>query len=330
MQRISISGISRIPPRRFVWIGVGLIIVASIVGGVVSTGKRLSTERVSAELLSVIRPPTAFLTLDLTDLPPTSDRMHYLVWLQDEKGLWNTGPTFTRSVTGALLNTNGFPTTSFPIERDPAKITGIRITIESTQIEPVSSSERIILEGEVQDGSFNLASPIEELDVIGTSVLATPSNGLDLATQETSGIWFATLKDGAFSTPGLTLPPPPLGFTYDATISTLGRIFHTSTFDETRTRTHNRDHADTGELFPVPGIDLLRNPPPGLVFPLDLTQGDVRISVNLVPKNDENMFFTREPFLPLIEQDLPKGIAAHTAIPFTRAIHFPYGAGHIE
>lgn len=330
MQRISISGISRIPPRRFLWVGVGLLVIASIVGGVLSTGKRLSTERVSAEVLEVIRAPKAFLTLDLHNLPPTSDRMQYLVWLEDEKGLWNKGPIFTRSVTGALLNPNGFPTTSFPIDRDPGKITGVRITIESTQIESISSSERIILEGEVEDGSFELISPAEKLDVIGTSVLATPSNGLELTTQETSGIWFATLKSGAFSEPGLTLPVAPLGFTYDATVTTLGRIFHTASFDENRTRNHNRDYADTGEAFPVPGIDLLKNPPSGLVFPLDLTQGDVRISVNLVPKNDENMFFTREPFLPLIEQDLPKGIAAHTPIPFTRAIHFPYGSGHVE
>lgn len=156
----------------------------------------------------------------------------------------------------------------------------------------------------LQPGNFILTAP------------TTPDINL-----QGSGIWFVQRRDlntnnpplNSNLDPGLVLGLPPRGWSYNGWILTelrnpvwvpTGRFQASNQPDrEQRFSTSER------QPFRYPGEDFLINPPPGVIFPMDLNStGEREVVVSLEP---DQLTLSR-PFFPLYRANLPKAMPEQT------------------
>ncbi len=122
-------------------------------------------------------------------------------------------------------------------------------------------------------------------DAAGTFLLATPTDGNN--TNELSGIWFLEVPG---PNPSLVLPQLPPGWVYegwaviDGVPVTSGTFLQATGFDD-----FDGFSGDQGGP-PFPGEDYLKNAPPGLTFPTDLTGATVVVSVEPSPDDSPAPF----------------------------------------
>ncbi len=117
----------------------------------------------------------------------------------------------------------------------------------------------------------------------GRYILATPTNGP--GTDEKSGIWFVDLSSDGRGR-GLQIPIPLEGWRYEGWVITEGHRFSTGAITH-----HSRDdlaapYSGSSPTFGYPGEDFLYNAPPGVTFPLDLSNAQILVTIEPYPDPD--------------------------------------------
>lgn len=229
------------------------------------------------------------IVLNVTDLPALQNGVHYEGWAVLGNGtLVSTGKFNVNS--GALVDLSGtaIEGNRFTTTFDLAEASRIVITIEpSSDANSVPSATKV-LAGNLSGGEASLS--IGHPDAMnedfsassGSFVLATPTNADD--SDETSGVWFASLASGA-PVASLVLPDAPAGWAYEGWVVVDGTPLSTGVFN-------SPNMADDAVTFyagggpPLPGEDFLVNAPAGLTFPVDLS--DSFVAITLEPAQDDS------------------------------------------
>jgi hypothetical protein len=173
----------------------------------------------------------------------------------------------------------GEATMSFTVDMDISMADAIAITIEPEGDSDDMPSGIILISGELFNHAAKLSFPANFDEISGKYILATPSNGAE--TDENSGIWFLELP--APPIPGLILPELPSGWVYEGWIVyegtpiTSGRFTDTAAFDMFDGFSASMDYP------PFPGEDYLINPPMGVSFPIDLSDGMSKAVISVEP-----------------------------------------------
>lgn len=123
---------------------------------------------------------------------------------------------------------------------------------------------------------------------LGCAVVATPTDDPDMD-HELSGIWFGTMVTASPS-PGLSLPTLGAGWVYEGWAVIGGKALSTGRFATALRADSGAPYSSTGVGFAFPGEDFLRNAPPGLTFPTDISSGTVMITVEPSPDYSANPF----------------------------------------
>lgn len=167
---------------------------------------------------------------------------------------------------------------SFSLPRDLSEANQIVITIEPEGDTDTVPSGIVVLSGGVSGNSATLSFPVDFSGATGNYILATPTNGGD--TDETSGIWFLKLPG---PTAGLELPSLPDGWIYEGWVVNQDTPLTSGRFVAV-------DEVDLFDGFssiepgpPFPGEDYLVNPPEGIVFPIDLSDGASQAVISVEP-----------------------------------------------
>ena len=186
------------------------------------------------------------------------------------------------------VDANGMASTSsFEVDqKDIDKAERYVLTIEPYPDSDPSASSVHILAGDFSGNSASLsvahgsALATDFASSIGSYLIATPTDGSN--TNETSGIWFLNPIGPSQS---LELPSLPGSWEYEGWVVINGTAVSTGKFT-------NASDADSGNPFsgnlsapPFPGEDFLQNAPSGLIFPTDLSEATVVISVEPIPDN---------------------------------------------
>jgi hypothetical protein len=210
------------------------------------------------------------LRLDLQGLPGLA-RGHYEGWAiyGDEKV--STGK-FRVSGSG-LVSLSGEPITEFRVDRDLRAADAIAVTIEADGDTDNLPSGILILFGEVTNGRAALRFPFDLSGSSAQYVLATPTNGDDPKSEETSGVWFPDLK----------LPAAPSGWKYEGWAVHKGNALSTGRFVNPAAPDEFSGYSGPQSGPPVPGEDFLVNAPTGITFPIDLADGESVIAITIEP-----------------------------------------------
>ncbi len=159
-----------------------------------------------------------------------------------------------------------------------AEADAIVITIEPAEDADPKPSGIVILQGEVSEGSADLAFPVDFTEATGTYILATPTNGAD--TDETSGIWFLELPT---TTGGLDLPTLPDGWVYEGWAVFEGAPLTSGRFTAVDEADGFDGYSGVEAAPPFPGEDYLVNPPEGVTFPIDIGDGSSLVVISIEP-----------------------------------------------
>ncbi len=254
------------------------------------------------------------LRLDLRKLP-VLHQGHYEAWAIFGTEKVSTGK-FQVTQNGAITTLSGAPITEFRSDRDLRSANAIAITIEPEGDNDNSPSGIIILIGQVSNGRSTLRFPLDLSGSKAQYVLATPTQG-DKAPNQTSGVWFPDLK----------LPQAPSGWKYESWAVYNGRALSTGRFANPNAPDEFSGHSGSLPAPPIPGEDFLRNPPPGLTFPINLADGKSVIAITLEPDLNGVDPTGPEPFdLKPFVASVPLGAADHQPFMITLDLSgFPSG-----
>lgn len=241
------------------------------------------------------------LTLDVQSLP-TLDEGVYEGWAIDGDEKVSTG-TF-----------HAGDDLSFDVDRDLAEADSIMVTVEPQPDDDPAPSGVVLLQGAVEDGTADLAFPVDLANASGSYILATPTNGAD--SQETAGVWFLDVPDPS---PALELPTLGDGWSYEGWAVTQGQPVTSGRFDAPSGADDFDGYSGDQAAPPFPGEDFLRNAPDDLDFPADLADGSSRIVVSVEPDVDGEDPTGPAPFQikPLVG-DVPADADDHTDLDLQR------------
>ena len=255
----------------------------------------------------------------LAPLDPTRDGT-YLLWGLGERNETRLLSVFFVNESGVVVDENGMPIDTFTTDEVAMRtLQGILVTIEAN---PASESPggMQVISGTFIDRVADLTVPISSgiTSATGTLRVFTPTDGPD--TNENSGIWMVD----AAGEPSLNMPDTTAALQYETFIEIGGQNLNLGRFDVV-------DKADDSCRFCAgiaefsqperPGDDLLKNPPAGLVFPIDISGAIVRISL-------EGRFndFAQQSQLIVFEAVLPSGLVGGEIVGYTNlAGSFPTG-----
>jgi hypothetical protein len=261
----------------------------------------------------------ADMTLDLSGLEDLGEASVYEGWLIVNGAPVSTG-IFTVNTAGVLSKT------TFQIETSIlASATKFVLSIEPVNdTEPAPSDQKLLagdFGGDTATVSTSVAPAIGDFSASsGSFFLRTPtdeSGGLNNGNDQ-NGVWFGA--PGAPPTSDFTLPILPAGWAYEGWVVTDNGPISTGTFTEFNAMDAFNGFSGTSPGPPIPGEDFFNNAPTGLIFPLDVRNRTVVISVEPVPDNSPAPFLLK----PLIGT---AGIeTAPVAYPFMyNATSFPTG-----
>ena len=261
--------------------------------------------------------------LELDNLPVLQDGFHYQAWAKIGFEYFGTD-SFNKAENGGFVNNSGqFIQNSFVFDRDVSTASLIMITIEDKRDSDDIPSGTVVLAGDVVNSVAILTADHE--DALGTSfaaqsgqfMLMTPSD-LD-ASNETSGVWFATGARTSLS-PGLSLPALPSGWAYQGWVDTGDVLLTTGAFTAMDDHDLERPHG-LPDAPPFPGEDFLENAPQGITFPADLAGATVWVSAEPAP--DDNGV---TPYgIRVLSGSIPANPSADTAYSLSSDLQAPSG-----
>ncbi|WP_425077800.1 anti-sigma factor [Psychroserpens sp. S379A] len=248
-------------------------------------------------------PTNSNLTLNLTGLEALGDDFVYEGWI-----IVNGAPVSTGTFTSVT-----FPQTFSVNSEQLNNATTFVLSIEPAIDPDPAPAATKILAGDFSGASANVDSNGIVADFstsTGTYILATPTDDDD--TNEESGVWFLDNSSGS-AVAGLDLPVLSDGWAYEGWVVFDGTPISTGTFINPASADDNATSSpfkgDTGNGPGYPGEDYLQNAPQGLMFPTDLRDRTVVISVEPIPDNSP-MPFTLKPLAHMV----PSTAMTHTAI----------------
>ena len=229
------------------------------------------------------------LTLNLSGLEDLGTTSVYEGWLI-VGGVPVTTGTFT-------VDGMGVPSrTVFQVEAsDLAAATKFVLTLEpSIDGDPTPSDQKLLagdFNGSSADVSTSVAPAIGDFSAsTGSFFLRTPTDeggGLNNGNDQ-NGVWFGV--PGAPPTADFTLPTLPTGWAYEGWVVTDNGPISTGTFTAFDTADSFNGFSGSNPGPPIPGEDFFLNPPSGVIFPLDVRNRTVVISVEPSPDNSPAPF----------------------------------------
>ncbi|WP_406656809.1 hypothetical protein V7O62_13225 [Methanolobus sp. ZRKC2] len=217
---------------------------------------------------------------------------------------------------------------SFSVAENISSAEMVVVTIEAGNDTDAEPSGIVILEGEVENGTADLEFPLNLSEANGTYILATPTDGAD--TNETSGIWFLELPEPP--TAGLELPDLPEGWVYEGWVINQGQPISSGKFVAVDEADFFDGYSGPEPAPPFPGEDFLVNAPEGVVFPLDLADGESLAVISIEPDINGTDPTGSSPFQikPLIGE-IPEGAMDHVNYPMELNLSsVPSGTATIE
>ncbi len=270
------------------------------------------------------------LVLQFSNLPPLENNFHYEGWAviaNEDKSIGK----FKIHPNGSITDIEGVavPEGRIGTEFDVAEATLIKVSIEEAGDVNTTPSGSFILAGAVSGFSAVLSINHEEAigKVFSTSsaqyLLATPSTTDTL--DEKSGIWFIEDMNAVEPTPGIDAPDLEGGWVYEGWVTFGDTTLTIGQFELPGAGDSSDEFTGTEPIPFLPGEDFVRNAPPGLTFPTDLSS--LTITITLEPEKDDNrngpsqfLLFSgsvpetaeKHVTYPLVNfyQDLPSGVIA--------------------
>jgi hypothetical protein len=256
------------------------------------------------------------LRLSFTALPPLAGGFTYEGW-----AIVGGAPVSTGKLAERVPGTETFMVTNDVAER----ASGVVITIEPANDFDPGPSMTKVLAGPLVNGRAELSIAAKEAigtdfgTATGTFILATPTDGM--MNNERSGVWFLVpppmvmgMPQG-MPRPSLELAPLPEGWTYegwavvDGTPLTTGKFVMAMGADRAAPFS-----ASSAPAPPFPGEDFLVNAPEGVMFPRDLR--NQRIVITVEPEPDDSPM--PYPLTPLAAR-VPENAMDHTSLPLMNA-----------
>lgn len=236
---------------------------------------------------------TADLILNLSGLEDLGSAYAYEGWLIVNGTPVSTG-VFTVNAAGDLSET----TFSADIA-DLAAATKFVLSIEpSPDNDPLPSDQKLLagdFAGDMASVSTSVAPGVGDFSsATGSFFLRSPTDeigGINNGNDE-NGVWFGV--PGAPPTPDFTLPTLPVGWIYEGwvVVDGVGPIT-TGKFNAFDTVDDFDGYSGASPGPPVPGEDFFANAPNGFIFPLDIRNRTVVISIEPVPDNSPSPFLLK-------------------------------------
>jgi hypothetical protein len=249
-----------------------------------------------------VTPTTGNLALSFTGLENIGGAAVYEGWIIVNGNPVSTG-TFTVNSAGQLSRSN-FTVNSTNLNNASAFV----LTLEPVPDPSPMPSDHKLLAGLFSGNTATLT--VGNQDALGTNfsaasgnyLLATPTDGM--GNNELSGVWF--LNPGTPPSQGLQLPMLPSGWEYEGWAVINGIKVSTGKF--TDPSMPDRSDIYSGPLAgpPFPGEDFLQNAPAGLVFPTNLQNAMIVITIEPVPDNSPDPFFVK-PLSATVPSDAMEG-----------------------
>jgi hypothetical protein len=180
----------------------------------------------------------------------------------------------------------------------------------------------MLLQGNQTGPRSTISFPVDITSANGTYVLATPTDGNN--TNEQSGLWFMQWPPAA----GLELPTLPEGWIYSGWAINSNVTVPTGNFTSSEGVDNFSGYSSIIEQpYGFPGEDFLVNPPNGLTFPLNLSDGASQAMISVEPDiSIERPFFIQ----PLIT-DIPANATTQTTYDMNQNLDsIPSGTVRIE
>ena len=271
-------------------------------------------------VLPSLQPQGRTLRLQFERLPVLK-KGHYEGWAIFGTEKVSTGK-FQVTEAGTTTTLSGATINGFHSDRDLRAADAIAITIEPDGDSDNLPSGIVILFGKVSNGRADLGFPLDISGSTAQYVLATPTNGDKVKSQETSGEWYPDLK----------LPQAPSGWKYEGWAVHGGTVLSTGRFANPNAPDEFSGYSGVQQPPPIPGEDFLQNPPQGLTFPIDLADGKSVVAITIEPDLNGTdptgpLPFDLKPFV----ASIPLGAADHQ--PFTIPLDmssFPSGIATIS
>ena len=243
-------------------------------------------------------PAHSNLTFNLTGLEDLGSDYLYEGWIIVNGAPVSTG-TFSVNSEGKLSST------TFSVVTESLKAaTSFVLTIEPNPDPNPAPADTKLLKGDFGDADIATVglSPVVGNEFSGSSgnfFLRTPTDetlGSANNGNDQFGVWFGT--PGMPPVASLNLPILNAGWKYEGWVVSGGVPISTGTFTMTNTADDNvgdiNGFSETGSNGPqLPGEDFFRNAPEGVIFPLDVREKTVVISVEPFPDNSTAPFLLK-------------------------------------
>ena len=250
---------------------LGAVAILIAVVGFVAFGGGDDDDAASTEPAQTVQRSDEFpLDFSVNNLEPLSEGI-YEGWIVRGDDKFTFG-TFNTTESGAIdgnLSLDGV---------EPQDGDMVVVTIEPVPDDDPEPSGVIILAGALENGSAELAFPIDVNEFGGQYILATPTNGD--GTNETSGIWFVDPSDLSAS---LNIPDAPDGWVYEGWVVHQGQPITSGKFTSAEGFDLFDGFSGPEDGPPFPGEDYLENLPSPFTDPLELADGETMIVVSIEP-----------------------------------------------
>ena len=238
------------------------------------------------------------LALSFDGLEPLGDTHNYEAWVVVD-GEPVTAGIFDIDDAGKAATNQGEPAKFVSYEG----ATDVVISIEpQVDDDPAPAATKILGGALDEEGNVELsidhpaALATDFSDASGSYILATPTT--ETTDDENSGVWFLSLPGPEQS---LSLPDLPEGWVYEGWAVVDGTPLSTGRFTSASGADDFNAFSGDGDAPPYPGEDFVSNAPDGLTFPIDLSGGNVVISVEPDTDNSEAPF-TLKPLVAEVPQ----------------------------
>ncbi len=232
---------------------------------------------------------TSNLVLDLQGLEDLGPNYAYEGWVLVDGAPISTG-VFTVDANGTLSSTSfEVPATTL------ADATKFILSIEPSPDSDPNPSDQKLIAGDFSGSSAAVSTGVAP--AVGEFSTSTGSFFMRSPTDETTGnngndqygVWFGV--PGTPPTADFTLPTLPTGWAYEGwvVVDGVGPI-STGTFTDFSAVDNFDGFSGDQPGPPVPGEDFFNNAPTGVVFPLDVRNRTIVISVEPVPDNSPAPF----------------------------------------
>lgn len=177
-------------------------------------------------------------------------------------------------------------------------------------------STRKLLAGRFSEAAASFTLGENSLDPASVTAgfnLVTPTNGS--GTDELSGLWFVDSLSAAAPVAGLNLPLLYAGWIYEGWVEINGQLLSTGRFADPKAADLFSTYGDTSKGFSFPGEDFLTKAPTGLIFPTDLSNAKVFVSLEFKDGRMNGI----NPFLIILEATVPASAQSRVTYPMVNS-----------